>query len=284
MTYSIVAARTSTREVGGAGTSCLGGQDVYVIYAASPGHGVVHAQAHYSLHAKSEAARLLGDGFAPADILAALTAPSFDGKTTTRQYGLVDVFGDAAGFTGAGTTAYAADAQGHFADYAYSVQGNILTSARVLEQSARAFTGSGCDLPERLMNALEAGALNGEGDSRCTEQGLPSDSAFLQVESPDMPLGGYLSLRVETSGDQSPLPLLRSKLDAWRATHACPQPASQVDEAEPSRGSSETGSCGCRTVGTEAQPGALLIGCCLVVAWSLRRRAARQLDPAHLAR
>lgn len=275
MTYSIVAADTTTREVGGAGTSCLGGEDVYVIYAASPGRGVIHAQAYYSLLARERGLSLLDAGQAPTAVIEQITSSSFDGSAQIRQYGVVDVLGDAAGFTGSGTTAYAADRQGHVGDFAYSVQGNILTSAKVLEQAAQAFEANGCDLPERLMNALEAGANGGEGDSRCTEHGIPSDSAFLQVESPDLPRGGYLTLRVETSGAENPLPLLRAKLNDWRATHPCPTVAKEASV-------SETAGCSCRAAGANDYGVLLpLLGCGLVVAW---RRAARQLRPRLLAR
>ena len=75
MTYSIVGADTQRREVGGAGTSCLTGDDVYVIYRGVPGHGAVHAQAYYSLKSRDLAAELLGEGQAPADVLDAVTLP-----------------------------------------------------------------------------------------------------------------------------------------------------------------------------------------------------------------
>jgi hypothetical protein len=73
-----------------------------------------------------------------------------------------------------------------------------------------------------LMAALEAGADNGEGDSRCTGDGIPSDSAYLQVDLPDAPAGSFLSLRIPTSGNDSPLPLVRAEFDAWRLTSPCP--------------------------------------------------------------
>ncbi len=47
MTYSIVGADTTAREVGGAGTSCLTGDDVYVIYGGVPGHGVESQLANF---------------------------------------------------------------------------------------------------------------------------------------------------------------------------------------------------------------------------------------------
>jgi MYXO-CTERM domain-containing protein len=54
--------------------------------------------------------------------------------------------------------------------------------------------------------------------------GIPSDSAFLQVDRPGEPAGDYLSLRVPTSGDENPLLELREEYEAWRATHPCPEP------------------------------------------------------------
>lgn len=127
-----------------------------------------------------------------------------------------------AGYTGNGTTAFAADRQGNVDGFAYSVQGNILTSERVLAQAAHAFEQTGCDLAERLMTALEAGAQGGEGDSRCTPHGIPSDSAFLQVESADGSPTPSVALHVTSSGKDDPLPLLRQKLEAWRVDHPCP--------------------------------------------------------------
>ena len=316
MTYSIAATDKTTREVGGAGTSCLGGQDVYVIYAAVPGRGVVLAQARYSLAGKQRAAELLAGNEPPADILATITADTFDAGSAQRQYGVVDVDGLAAGFTGNATMPYAEDRQGTVGTLTYSVQGNILTSAKVLDQAASAFEAGGCDLAERLMSALEAGADGGEGDSRCTPDGIPSDSAFLQVEAPGGVAGDYLALRVESSGDDDPLPLLRAQLDEWRADHPCPEP---MRPSEPVGGSSNSGGagasgggasggstagggagsgggagtsvvtppttndsdgCGCRFASDPSTPGAWpLLGGLLVVALARRWAAARQRDP-----
>jgi uncharacterized Ntn-hydrolase superfamily protein len=224
-TYSIVAADTATREVGGTGTSCLGGSDVYIIYGPVPGAGVIHAQAQYNRAARDRGMELIAQGTAPADVVAAITDPAFDASARLRQYGVVDVTGRTAGFTGPEARAFAGDRQGSFGTYAYSVQGNILTSEAVLNQAAAAFEASGCDLAERLMRALEAGAENGEGDNRCTPDGIPSDSSFLQVERPGVARGSYLELHVTNSGTESPLPGLREQFDAWRATHPCPSSA-----------------------------------------------------------
>lgn len=273
MTYSIVGADTKTREAGGAGTSCLTGDDVYVIYRGVPGRGVVHAQAYYRVAARDRAAELLGSGSTPVDVLDAITLPSFDNNIAIRQYGVADVRGLTAGYTGTGTMAYAGDRQGGASHFSYSVQGNILTSAKVLEQAGAAFEQGGCDLAERLMLALEAGALGGQGDSRCTGKGIPSDSAFLQIERPELAEGDYLSLHVESSGDENPLPQLRAQLEAWRVQHPCPVTSTST------QGGHDTG-CGCHVTGSNASaPSALLlVGGLLIVAWR-RKRAPRQLRP-----
>jgi uncharacterized Ntn-hydrolase superfamily protein len=284
MTYSIAAADTTTQQVGGAGTSCLMGDDVYVIYQAVPGHGVVHAQAYYNAAGRRRAAALLEQGKAPEGILAELVQPTFDHEASLRQYGIVDVLGRTAAFTGSDTMPFANAQQGSRDGFAYSVQGNILTSRAVLSQAAAAFESTGCDLAERLMTALEAGAKNGEGDKRCTPSGIPSDSAFLQVEAPGTAVGSYLSLRVKTSGHNSPLPLLREKLDAWREQHPCPKPATPPADSESDSG------CSCHVAAHGSAPaplGALcfasfLLGSLLVVV-RRRQRAPRQLAPTHTA-
>lgn len=279
MTYSIVAVDTATGELGGAGTSCLGGSDVFVIYRGVPGRGVVHAQAHYDASIRDHAAMLLNDGRSAANVLAAITEPRFDPDVANRQYGLVDSSGSAVGLTGSGTTAFAADRQGQVAGFAYSVQGNILTSPSVLDQASAAFEAGGCDLAERLMRGLLAGAQNGEGDSRCTVDGLPSDSAFLQVERPGGIEGGYLSLRVRSSGEENPLPLLEQKLTVWRAAHPCPAPVTP----EKPRVAAEDGGCGCRL----HAPGAMgaWLACLLLGLLVFRgRRTSRQLRPGLLPR
>jgi uncharacterized Ntn-hydrolase superfamily protein len=230
-TYSIVAADPATGQVGGAGTSCLGGSDVYVIYGSVPGVGAVHAQALFNQNARNAAVQLLGQGQSPAQVVAAITAQGFDGNAASRQYGVVDVTGRSAGFTGASAQSFADDVQGSVSGFVYSIQGNILSSSAVLTQASSAFEAPACDLAARLLSALEAGGANGEGDSRCTGDGIPSDSAFLQVDLPDAPRGSFLSLRVPTSGEDDPLPLLRAQFEAWRATSPCP--AAVLDAGTP---------------------------------------------------
>lgn len=223
-TYSIVATDTGSRQVGGAGTSCVGSLSVRVIYGSVPGKGAVHAQAQLGGPGKNGAVTQLGMDVDPAAIITSITATAFDANAQRRQYGIVDLMARSAGFTGAQTQAFTDDRQAQIRTFTYSVQGNILTSASVLDQAAASFQVNGCDLADRLMLALEAGAQNGEGDSRCTPGGIPSDSAFIQVDLDGEPAGTWLQLEVTDTAPQNPLVLLRAQYDAWRATHPCPAP------------------------------------------------------------
>jgi uncharacterized Ntn-hydrolase superfamily protein len=167
-TYSIVAVDTVTREVGGAGTSCLGGSNVYIIYGSVPGAGVVHAQATFSQADRDRAVELLRQRTAPDQILTSITSASFDRNASVRQYAVADLDGRVAAYTGDGTQSYAGDRQGIAGSFVYSVQGNILTGQAVLQQAATAFESGGCDLAERLVRARgAAGPRKQRRGTRC---------------------------------------------------------------------------------------------------------------------
>jgi uncharacterized Ntn-hydrolase superfamily protein len=271
-TYSIVAVDTATRQVGGAGTSCLKGSDVYLIYGSVPGRGVLVAQAFPGN--RDRAVELLAEGIAPADILATITAPAVDGSLAPRrQYAVADLEGRVAAYTGAETQAYAGDRQGMSGSFVYSVQGNILTGETVLTQTAAAFEGGGCDLAERLMLALEGGALGGGGDNRCTPDDIPSDSAFVQVDREGEPAGSYVKLQLPTSGADNPMLELRASFDDWRASHPCPMPTAGTGGSDGGAGRGATAGmtassppaeddlgCGCRTARRGWTPEAVLWG------------------------
>jgi uncharacterized Ntn-hydrolase superfamily protein len=220
-TYSVVATDSATGQVGGAVTSCVGSQGVGVVYRPAVGHGGVNAQASANATGRDRAVTLLNMDVPPAQIIAEITASAFDANAARRQYGVVDLTGRAAGFTGSGAMNYKEDRQGTIATYTYSVQGNILTSRAVIDQAEAAFRNSGCDLADRLMLALEAGAQNGEGDSRCTSRGIPSDAASVEVDLTGATAGSYLRLAVAGTGNTSAVVQLRAMFDTWRATHAC---------------------------------------------------------------
>jgi len=222
-TYSVVATDQATQQVGGATTSCVGALSVASVYGPSPGHGGINAQATQNLAGRDRGVMLLAMDVAPASIIQQITAATFDPTARTRQYGIADLSGRAAGFTGAGATDYKEDRQGTIGTYTYSTQGNILTSKAVLDQAEAAFRTQGCDLADKLMLALEGGAQNGEGDSRCTTtRNIPSDSASIEVDLSGAPAGSYLRLSLSRTMNTSPLIGLRTMFNTWRSTHPCP--------------------------------------------------------------
>ena len=222
-TYSIVAADRATRQVGGAVTSCVAPSSVAGVYGSAPGRGAVASQAASNRAGRDRAVQLLLMDVAPEQIITTLTSPAFDTGAARRQYGVVDMMGRAAGHSGTGNGVFSNDIQGDVEGFTYAIQGNILTGAPVLSQAQAAFQrDDACDLAERLMRALEAGAANNQGDRRCTVAGAPSDSAFIQVDRPGEPAGSYLRLSVVTPRRTNPIPGLRTQFDAWRRTHPCP--------------------------------------------------------------
>jgi uncharacterized Ntn-hydrolase superfamily protein len=250
-TYSIAAVDRATGQVGGAAASCIGSQSVRIIYGVAPGVGVVHAQALVNNGGRDQAVSLLTDAVEPATIIELITAADFDSLAEQRQYGVVSLDGLAAGFTGKDNGDFAGDRQGEDGTFFVSVQGNILTGVDVIDRAAEAFGGDGCDLADRLMLALEAGAENGEGDSRCTGRGVPADSGFIEVDLPGQAPGSYLRLEVIGTGNDSPVVLLREQYDAWRADNPCPSAAPDAaPEQAPDAGSPDAGSAG----GSDAAP------------------------------
>ncbi len=241
-TYSIAGVDRATDQVGGAGASCIGSQSVRIIYGVSVGRGVVHAQALVNTAGRDEAVGLLTRGLDPPDIIEIITAGNFDTLAQQRQYGVVNLDGPPAGFTGAENGDFAGDLQGEIDTFAFSVQGNILTGAGVIDRAAEAFADGGCDLADRLMLALEAGAENGEGDSRCTGSGVPADSGFIEVDLPGQAPGSYLRLEVIDTGNDSPVVLLREQYDKWRADNPCPAATDAGPEPTPDAGTPDDAS------------------------------------------
>jgi hypothetical protein len=100
--------------------------------------------------------------------------------------------------------------------------------------------------------------MNGEGDSRCTDQGIPSDSAFIEVDRPGEAAGSYLKLSVMGTAPQSPLKLLRMQFDAWRKTHPCLAMASDAGVPQAGAGMAAGGASagqGAWTAGRSGQGG-----------------------------
>lgn len=145
--------------------------DVQAIIA--PGFGVAAAQAGVDrtranqslIHAE------LQKGTHPSDILAQLMA---DPAIQTRQFGILDLQGRFAGFSGSRNLAASLSVQGQVpgTEIFYAIQGNILASNDVVQRAVRAFEATTGSIEDRVMAAMEAADAAG-GDRRCTCETAP---------------------------------------------------------------------------------------------------------------
>lgn len=241
-TYSVVGVDTFTREVGAAGASCVP-YEVIRIYASVAGRGALVAQANFDDAALAAAKEALFEGKTAAEVLTLVTDVASFPAAPLMQYGIVDAQGGFASYTGPGATPFADDDGAGADGFRFVVQGNYLTSSAVLTQTAEAFRG--CDLAERLVSALEAASLGGEGDARCTPDGVPAKSAFVDVTGPH---GTVFRVSVPDVSPASPIPLLRDALTTFRAEHPCPVVAA-TSLVPPEEAAAEDASC------TVAAPG-----------------------------
>jgi uncharacterized Ntn-hydrolase superfamily protein len=214
-TWSITAVDPRTREVGIAGASCT--DFVFGIAGVAPGKGVIVAQAMSNMAAKRAGVKMLLEGASPQAVITAITNPQFDLNFSFQQYGVVALGFESkpATYTGADTDGWKGAAQG----YGVSVQGNILTDAKVVSDALAAFDAVSkngrTSLADRLMAALEAGAARG-GDSRCGAQ--KARSAFIIVAKPTDDIDApYLRINIpgQEEGGANPVKLLRKKYDKW---------------------------------------------------------------------
>jgi len=193
-TFSIVALDPDTGEVGSAGASCVTGVGasgiIDIITDIIPGRGGVNSQAWVCIpNTNLENAILqMEAGSSPDEIIDYLlnndSCSSQNFNPAYRQYGIVD-FDDegnprTAGWTGDAADDYKDDVQGA----TYSVQGNILLNATVLENMENNFNNTPGTLADRLMAAMQGANFAG-ADSRCLAAGTSSTTAYLIVYAED---------------------------------------------------------------------------------------------------
>jgi uncharacterized Ntn-hydrolase superfamily protein len=168
--------------------------------------------------------RHLGAGLDAQATLARLLAG--DPGREARQVHIIDAAGRTAAHTGASCIPWC----GALSGPAYSVAGNMLAGARVLEETARAYEATaGLGFAERLLAAMDAGEAAG-GDKR-GRQG----AALLIHTTEDYP---FLDLRVDDH--EAPLAELRrlhaKSLERFQPFLAClpreGDPAGITDRAE----------------------------------------------------
>ncbi len=175
-TWSIVAVDRETGRLVIASATCVPQQairsfpseglwDVQAIVV--PGWGVAAAQAAVDRTRGNQMLirRELAAGTDPHAILALLAEdPALEG----RQFGIVDLEGRSAGFSGARNGAASLGVQGSVRGTGIhvSIQGNLLASDAVVLDALAAFLSEGGTLEDRVMAAMEAADRAG-GDSRC---------------------------------------------------------------------------------------------------------------------
>lgn len=190
-TFSIVAFDPEQGDVGVAVQSKFLAVGSVVPWAEA-GVGGLATQAWANIRYGPDGLKLLAEGLSAEQVCDQLIAD--DPGRDQRQLGIVDAQGRVAAYTGSACMPWA----GHYLGAGYTVQGNILAGARVVEAIAEAFEMAEGELAERLIIALAAGEAAG-GDRRGRQ------AAALYVARAGGAYGGnhdrYVDLRVDDHPD-----------------------------------------------------------------------------------
>jgi uncharacterized protein DUF1028 len=257
-TWSVVAVDRSTGRVVIASATCVDRDDQFLMGVQAvvvPGKGVAACQAGVDNTHQNQMLvfRELEKGTDPKAIIEQLSAdPAFQ----TRQFGIVDLQGRAAGHSGLTNGYVSQDIHGQVpgTEIFYSIQGNILRPGTVVPNAVQAFLAAKGAITDRVMAAMEAADGSG-GDSRCTCPPWPTDGSKPAIPCSEKTAHVAYILMAEkgdTNGDShnngkytmyltvsqpapdhgpnviregenlNPVKTLRLRYDAWRKT----QPAS----------------------------------------------------------
>lgn len=159
MTWSIIAKDSATGQIGIAVATRFFAVGARVPHIAA-GVGGIATQALVNPYYGIDGVRLLREGKSPQEIVQTLIAA--DAGRESRQLHILDVKGR----IGAHTGRECVDWCGHVQGNGFSIAGNMLTGARVLDDTAEAYVASK-KLPfaRRLITAMLAGEAGG-GDRR----------------------------------------------------------------------------------------------------------------------
>jgi uncharacterized Ntn-hydrolase superfamily protein len=166
-----------------------------------------------------------------------------DQNHPSRQYGIVDLKGRFAGYSGAANGKQSLDRQSRVegTDVYFSIQGNILAGDDVIEEAVKAFKSARGSLADRVMAAMEAADSRG-GDRRCNcdtppDPPAPCDKktahvAYLVVANKSDKIGeglndGNYSLEIQVTDqdikpdeNDNPVKTLRMRYDRWMRIHS----------------------------------------------------------------
>jgi len=159
MTWSIIARDDVTGQFGIAVATRFFAVGARVPHIAA-GIGGIATQALVNPYYGIDGLKLLRDGREPRDIIATLIAA--DAGHESRQMHILDATGRIASHTGSDCV----DWCGHIEGNGFSIAGNMLAGARVLDDTANAFvTDRSLPFAQRLIAAMRAGEAAG-GDKR----------------------------------------------------------------------------------------------------------------------
>ena len=159
MTWSIIARDDVTGQFGIAVATRFFAVGARVPHIAA-GIGGIATQALVNPYYGIDGLKLLRDGREPRDIIATLIAA--DAGHESRQMHILDASGRIASHTGSDCV----DWCGHIEGNGFSIAGNMLAGARVLDDTANAFvTDRSLPFAQRLIAAMRAGEAAG-GDKR----------------------------------------------------------------------------------------------------------------------
>jgi Family of unknown function (DUF1028) len=190
-TWSVLAIDKSTGRVVMAAASCVNTTDEAMktaIAVVVPGKGVAACQAAADNTHENQMLvfREMQKGTDPNEIIELL---SRDPNFQSRQFGILDLDGRAAGHTGLSNGYVAQHVSGQVpgTQIYYSIQANIMRPGEVVPNAVQAFIKAGGALTDRVMAAMEAADGSG-GDSRCTCPPWPTDGT-----APPIPCDGRVS-------------------------------------------------------------------------------------------
>ena len=227
-TFSIVAADSSTREVGSAGASCVdlfsaGIPDASFLGDLLPDTGAINTQAYYLAANQNNARAKMREGLSPAQIINWLVFNDVQGNSAKRQYGIAGFNGvnvSSAGFTGANCDNYKNHATGSIDGIYYSIQGNILLGQMVIDSMESRFRKQEGDIACRLMAALQGAKMVG-ADTRCSSDGTSSLFAFVKVAQPTDAYGDPSFILTVKTHDNSHIEPIDSLQVIFDAAHFC---------------------------------------------------------------
>ncbi len=192
-TFSIVAVDPANGEIG------VGVQSKFlsvgaVVPGVRAGAGAIATQAWANTTFGPRGLAALAEGLTPSAALDSVLAG--DEQRDDRQVGIADATGQVATFTGSRCIAWAGGRTGK----EYTVQGNCLAGAAVIDAMANGFERAPGPLADRMVAALRAGQAAG-GDRRGQQ------SAALLIEKPGGGYGGFNDRYVDLRVDDHPSPI-----------------------------------------------------------------------------